>query len=448
MRRLSLFVFMLVLFMGMSASAEQLTLDDCIRMAMDSDPGIIRSHNSISSANATVRQAIGGFLPTVGLSASMTDVNSGPESPRLRLIPGVDSLGNTVFSLQNAANPQSSIQKYYGAGLSMSMTLFNGLSNYWNLKGSKASKKQSQYDYYNQKSELVYLIKGKYYLVLKAKKDLEVARDAVKRSKELLKLFQEKYDLGSASLSEVLKQKVRFGNDKLTKVRTTKNLEVTYDILAIAIGLDPSEDFDIANIELIKESTGNIDALVAKTIESHPAIIASRASVNAFKYDVRSAWGGYLPSLSLSYDYSWSKGHFNELVKLGPFDHSGTLRLVARYNIFDGFTREKNMNRAKIGLNNANYSFTYNRNLVLKNLHDAYLGIKLAEETISVTTETELAASEDMDLVQAKYNLGAAALWELLDAQVSLKEASFNKVKSEFDYNLAIAQLKKAMGEY
>jgi outer membrane protein TolC len=52
-----------------------------------------------------------------------------------------------------------------------------------------------------------------------------------------------------------------------------------------------------------------------------------------------------------------------------------------------------------------------------------------------------------MDLVQEKYNLGAAALWELLDAQVSLKQAQFNKVKAEFDYNLALAQLQNAIGE-
>jgi outer membrane protein TolC len=84
---------------------------------------------------------------------------------------------------------------------------------------------------------------------------------------------------------------------------------------------------------------------------------------------------------------------------------------------------------------------------VTKKLQDAYLAIKLSDETLKVTEETERAAREDMDLVQMKYNLGAAALWELLDAQVSLKTAQFNKVKAEFDYNLALAGLQNAMGQ-
>jgi len=64
-----------------------------------------------------------------------------------------------------------------------------------------------------------------------------------------------------------------------------------------------------------------------------------------------------------------------------------------------------------------------------------------------VTEETERAANEDFQLVKTKYNLGAAALWELLDSQVSLREAQFSKVKAEFDYNLAQAKLQNATGK-
>ena len=51
-----------------------------------------------------------------------------------------------------------------------------------------------------------------------------------------------------------------------------------------------------------------------------------------------------------------------------------------------------------------------------------------------------------MNLVQEKYNLGAATILELLDAQVSLITAQNDKVQSEFDYNLAVAKLENVMG--
>ena len=131
----------------------------------------------------------------------------------------------------------------------------------------------------------------------------------------------------------------------------------------------------------------------------------------------------------------------------GPFDHSSSLRLSLNYTIFDGFGRERNLSRARLTQNNSKASLFYVQNQVIRNIEDAYLSINLSEETLAVTEETELAAKEDFDLVQEKYNLGAAALWELLDAQVSLKEAQFNKVKAEFDYNLALALLQNAIGE-
>jgi outer membrane protein TolC len=262
-----------------------------------------------------------------------------------------------------------------------------------------------------------------------------------------LKLFEEKYDLGSASLSEVLKQKVQYGNDKLAVVQAEKTLEIYFDNLALDIGIDPQTDFDIAGVDIEHEPVGGLSELTGKALREHPSISSARENITAYKYDVRSAWGWYLPVVTGSFSYGWSKDQFSEIVKLGPFDHSSTLRLSVGLTLFDGFTRERNLVRAKVGLNNAKASHYYTRNQVIRDVEDAYLGINLANEILSVTEETERAAAEDFDLVQEKYNLGAAALWELLDSQVSLREAQFNRVKAEFDYNLALARLQNAMGK-
>ena len=138
--------------------------------------------------------------------------------------------------------------KGYSAGYSLNYNLFDGLRNVWGYLGSRSSKRSAEYGYDKALSDLTYIVKGEYYFVLKAKRDLEVARDAVARSRELLNLFEEKYELGSASLSEVLKQKVQFGNDKLTQVSKDKVYQIARAALAVTIGMDPSEDFlKIAN---------------------------------------------------------------------------------------------------------------------------------------------------------------------------------------------------------
>lgn len=434
MKRFSVLLAGLLVLAVNGASAKVYTLDECIRMAVETDPTLVQSRNSVKTAKALVWSQAGQFLPSLSLSYGSSETHRGP-------------LSLEAGDISDPSYTRSVISKSYSAGFSLGENLFNGLSNVWDYLGSRAAMHGTERDYIQTRSDLVLAVKTDYYLVLKSKKDLEVAKETIKRSEELLKLFEEKYQLGSASLSEVLKQKVQYGNDQLTLVSAEKNVRSVYGQLALDMGLDPQSEFDVADLELHRETVADFDALLKQSIGTHPTLLAAQDGLSASRYDVRSAWGWYLPNLSLSYGYSWGKDEFSELKKFGPLDHTGTLRLALSYNIFDGFTREHNMSRAKAGLSNARAQYSYVRNQVTKKLQDAYLAIKLADETLKLTEETERAAREDMDLVQMKYNLGAAALWELLDAQVSLKTAQFNKVKAEFDYNLALAGLQNAMGQ-
>ena len=74
------------------------------------------------------------------------------------------------------------------------------------------------------------------------------------------------------------------------------------------------------------------------------------------------------------------------------------------------------------------------------------IGVNGLYNVLQVAKETVAAAEEDFNLVQEKYNLGAATILEVLDAQVSLVEAENSQVEAKYDYNLSVASLEKAMG--
>ena len=79
-------------------------------------------------------------------------------------------------------------------------------------------------------------------------------------------------------------------------------------------------------------------------------------------------------------------------------------------------------------------------------LKQAYLNVEEARQTIDLTEQKQASASEDLDLVQEKYNLGSASILELLDAEVSFKQAESDRVQALYDFNLAVAQFEKAVG--
>jgi outer membrane protein len=438
MKKLATCLIGLIVLAGVS-TAKEYTLQECIELAKKTDRNVTMARNAVRTGNDAVWVRAGQFLPSVSVSGSYRKSDQGKTSPQVYSIGG----GAVV---ESPGDPARTI-KSYSTGVSVGYTLFDGLQNVWDYRQSRAQKHSADYQYTAAVSDLVYMVKGQYYVVLKARRDLDVARDAVKRSEELLKLFEEKYSLGSASLSEVLKQKVQYGTDQLTLVTADKTLKSAVDNLAVLVGAQPGSDFDIADMEVQKEETGDLDMYVQKALGEHPTLLSARESISSSRYGVRSAFGQYMPTLSWSFSYGWNKNQWDQIKKFGPEDHSGTISLSLQYNVFDRFARKAAVSGAKAGLSNARATELQTRNQVVRNVRDAYQGIKLAEETMKLSTETEAAAKEDMDLVQAKYNLGAAALWELLDAEVSLKTAQFNRVSAEFDYNLATAKLHNAMGE-
>lgn len=77
----------------------------------------------------------------------------------------------------------------------------------------------------------------------------------------------------------------------------------------------------------------------------------------------------------------------------------------------------------------------------------AFLALAQARQNLDVTNQEAQSAEEDLNIVQEKYNLGAATILDLLNSQVSYRQAKSDQVQSLFDYNLATARLKKSMGE-
>jgi outer membrane protein TolC len=115
-------------------------------------------------------------------------------------------------------------------------------------------------------------------------------------------------------------------------------------------------------------------------------------------------------------------------------------------NIFNNFSDYATMRAARRNVETYRENLDNTRNSVALQLKQAFLDLEQAREAKDLSNESVAAAQEDLNLVKEKYTLGAATILEVLDAEVSLKQAQTNQVQSKFDYNLAVSRLEKAMG--
>lgn len=438
-RKISVLLFLLFVICG-TGFAKLLTLDDCIELALKNNQDVIRARGNARIAGGNVWQAFGAFLPGLDASAQVSETHTAvTEGTGFYFDP-------TTGSIIPIPAEFGGISKYYSISASAGLTVFNGGRNIFNYFGAKADKKYYDYAVKATEENIIYRVKFIYFAYLKAIEKKKISEKAVKRGEEGYKLAQSKYEVGSASKSDALKAKVQYGNDKLGLISAENIVRVAHANLAYLIGVDVNSDVQFSTEFTARKHDGTESDAMKFGLAHHPGLISFEYNLKAAKYDVKSTFGRYLPSLSVIVSRNWSNQFWSGVTKFRDADGQWIIRSIFSIPIFQNFSRKRDMTRAKATLNNARADYYYAKNKVALDVREAYLDIARAEEALKVAGENVDASDEDMSLVRERYNLGAATMLEVLDAQVSLITAENSEIEAEFDYNLAVAKLENAMG--
>jgi len=460
------FAGMIASSFGTTAHTETLTLDDCIQLALQNRASIIAARGAEDIAKADKRAALGAFLPRVSTyynysrgysrdvkseatvadsvgyyldTFSFVDYNTG-DTVGYEI---VRDIATSYVTREFRQQDQDRTSKNWGAQASMSVF---DLANWFDLAAASADREKAKLDVLASEQDLILSVKLSYYAYLAVAENVKVQEEAVKRSEEQLKLIQSKFDLGSAAKSDLLKQKVQYGNDRLALLSAQNAVITNKAELAYTIGIDPNRDVDFATDYSPRSFDGSLDDALSYGMVHRPSLLSSQKGTAAARHTLRSARSSYLPSVSASASVNWSDGTRGDTVIYNFSSRETSIGIGASWTLFDGFQRERRVAAAKVASNNARAAEAENRNLAAVEIKTAYYDINKAREQTKVSQENVDAATEDLKITQEKYNLGAATILDLLESQVSLKDAQVRHIQAGFDLNLAIARLDKAMG--
>jgi len=136
------FLILFSLFLGIGTSQaqeKQWTLAECITYALENNITIKQSALSIESANIDTNDAIGNFLPSLNASTS-----------------NFWSSGLSADPISGTNRTQTFRSSSYG--VSLGITLFDGLKNVKQFQRAKLNKLLSQYNLGKSKDDIVLLI--------------------------------------------------------------------------------------------------------------------------------------------------------------------------------------------------------------------------------------------------------------------------------------------------
>ena len=419
--------------MTIHAQGKAYTLKECIDRALKTDLTLVQTKGYFEQAKADALAAKGAFLPDLNWRISGS-YNHNKWTSFQDPITGAFVEGEFSQDVHG-----------YQASLTTSLMLFDGFGNIFNMAMSNATVSSYRNKVSQQELNTAYNVKSQYFNLLQAQATFKITQKALERTQELMKIAQTKYELGSASRSDVLKAKVSLSQAQLDMLTSENRVSKAQANLNYAIGEPVDQEIRVEDVE-ISGADYSLADVSTRALSSNPSHLSAQDDLRAAKHGLRSALSNYLPTLSLSASKYWIGPELGEMSDWWSKNYTTTIGGQLSFNIFDRFMTKRQNDYARANLHSAEYGVSDSKRAVELEAREAYLNLQETVKARELSDEELASAQEDYKLAQEKYTLGAATILDILDAEVSLRTAESHQVDSKYNYLLAVARLKTVMG--
>jgi outer membrane protein TolC len=280
---------------------------------------------------------------------------------------------------------------------------------------------------------------------MQARRVDRVNQEAVTQAAEHLAQAKAFYSVGRRPQFDVTKAEVDLANANVALIRGRNQLQLARIQLENAMGVHPAQDYRIEDQFSISPLTVSLDSVKAVAMESRPEILAGRARLGANEALVSAAWSQHLPTLSATGNYTWS-GFSTPIVLLPQLFGRWTAGLSLTLPIFQGFSLDAQVEQAKANVDGAKASLDLLIENVLLEVEQNFYALREASERIGAAVRLVEQAEQNLNLAQRQYAAGVGTPLDVADAQLSRSNARITQIQAEYDYNVALVRLRRAVG--
>ena len=432
MKRLLITIYAIAAVLQLSAS-EPWSVERCMQYAADHSHTVRQQQFALEDSRAAKTQAIGAFLPSV----------YGAVNGQMNFGRAIDPSTNTYTDVSTFNN---------GYGLEASLTVFDGLQRYNNLRLAKANVAMGRSGVRAEKDDVALK-------VYKAYMDLvycegAVSQTAKKRdeSRELLRQTSVMAEVGQKSDADVAQMRATLAADEYElahmQSQTTKAMLALKQLMGFPVDsalavIQPSFDDEI----LTAEDASQISAFAAT---DNPRILKAQQNVEAARYSLRAARGALLPTISLSGGVSTS--FFRNMNKGGHASFSSQFRnnageyvgLSLSIPLFDRLATYSTIRRRKTALLQAQENLVYEQSELRRIIVEAASDVENSTKEVEKMQEQVEADSIASRLTTRKYEEGLASSIDVKTAAVTLLQSRVKLLQSQ----LTMAYNKKLLAYY
>lgn len=439
MKKINYLVLILFVLIAQIAAAEDqssgetaLTLEESIRIALTENPSLQAVRHRVSVARAKVTEAGTYYLPELKLLSGYGYMN---DLPKVELAAG--ALGSSPLSLSIGDQQVGGVRFY------LQQPIFTGGKISALNDQAENNLELHEFSYIRSEQNLIFQVTAAYLNILKAGREREVAQAAVKQLIAHLETVRNLYQAGNVSRLDLLRTEVQLAGARQMLNRSDHGVELAKSAFNILLSREMETPLKVEDIlqyiprELVLRES--IDA----ALENRPELRIMESQKEIVRAARAAARTEYWPQIGAmaAYNYDWGDGDL-----LDWEGDWGMAALTVNMDIWSWGRTEAKEEQALYLLAEIQEKERQLRDGIGLEVKQAFLETTQARENITVSEKALSTAEESYESSRVGYRNGRINNVEVLASQLALTEAGNNYLQSLYDYQLARAQLEKAIG--
>ncbi len=425
--RLRLLPLLIALGAGsLSLSAQAQSLVDLYTAARGYDATYQSAKLQFDAAQAKAAQSRALVLPTVGLSAGISQNNQVTKSP---------------ISSDYSYGAQS-------ATIAVSQPLYRP-SNYASFEQGKISAELAQAQLALAEQDLIVRVSQAYFDVLAASDSLEFVKAQKAAVNEQFASAKRNFEVGTSTITDSREAQARYDLVVAQELAAENDLMVKRLALNTLVGLAQAQPKPLATpVVLNPVQPTDVNLWVDQSQASHPSVVLADAALQIAKLETSKAEAGHKPTLDLTGSYTTASTN-NAQSPLTPYSTSGsqaTVGLLFNMPLFAGYATQNRIKETVALEEKAHTDLEAARRAVAQATRTAYLGLQSGLAQVNALQAAQASSQSALDANKLGYQVGVRINIDVLNSESQLFDTKAKLAKARYDVLMGGLKLRQASG--
>ncbi len=324
-------------------------------------------------------------------------------------------------------------------GVSVSQFLFRGFQTVNNTKAAEATVQAGRASLDNTEQNTLFSAAQSYVNVLTSQAIVNLNQQNIEVLNEQLRATRDRFQVGEVTNTDVAQAEAALSGAYTQLNAAEANLLAAKAVYRQVIGRDPE---NLALATPAKNVPSTLDEALRQAHANHPAIVASVYAEEAAAYQVKSAEGTLLPTLSLQGSAEYANNPTTAI------DRTTSASITAQLSIpiYQGGFEYSQVREAKETRAQATLQIDSARQQVRAAVVSAWGALQSATASITSAKAQVNAAQIALNGVREEAKVGQRTTLDVLDSEQTLLDAKVSLVTAESDQVVASYALISAIG--